>query len=402
VGGREAATATLMKASVAAGSNRITGTTTLAGATARTLSWRTGGEINEDARAGAATYDFGYNAARRIRLVNQNGSAAGSYAYDFAGRRVWRRTYGTGALQTVYVYDQEGHLLAEHDAVSGAVRREYVWIDDLPIALADISGSTVTVSSIHTGQIDEPLAVTSQAQALVWNGYVDPTGNGSTFGAPTLSPPLDMRLPGQSYQAETGGLSQNGWRDYDPSLGRYVEADPLGIDAGQNIYGYVDGDPLNGIDPSGLICISGVGCYTTPAESRAANSGDYKSYYNMACAGGDSYACFAGNVANNQGILGHVATAKVLSALAKKEMRTKSCIDEDRVLEEIRKALARDYANYLPQSRSSARYPSASGVADFHQDVFESLGLPPTTFGGTPFDPNVLVLPQVWCPNCRP
>lgn len=165
---------------------------------------------------------------------------------------------------------------------------------------------------------------------------------------------------------------------------------------------FVGGNPLNAVDPSGLICISGVGCYTTPAESRAANSGDYKSYYNMACAGGDSYACFAGNVANNQGILGHAATAKVISALVKKEMQTKSCIDEDRVLEEIRKALARDYANYLPQSRSAARYPSASAVADFHQDVFESLGLPPTTFGGTPFDPNVLVLPQVWCPNCRP
>ena len=63
---------------------------------------------------------------------------------------------------------------------------------------------------------------------------------------------IDMRLPGQSLQLETGSLSQNGWRDYDPSLGRYIEGDPLGIDAGQNVYGYVDGDPLNLRDPSGL------------------------------------------------------------------------------------------------------------------------------------------------------
>jgi len=33
---------------------------------------------------------------------------------------------------------------------------EYVWLDDMPVALLDISGATVTTDYIHTGQIDEP------------------------------------------------------------------------------------------------------------------------------------------------------------------------------------------------------------------------------------------------------
>jgi RHS repeat-associated protein len=141
-------------------------------------------------------------------------------------------------------------LLAEQNATTGAVTREYVWIDDVPVALMDISGSTVTTDFIHTGQIGEPLAVTSSTQALVWNAYIDPYGNAEPIGMPATT--LDMRLPGQSFQLETNSLSQNGYRDYDPGLGRYIEADPLGIIAGQNVYAYVFGDPLNLTDPLGL------------------------------------------------------------------------------------------------------------------------------------------------------
>ena len=53
-----------------------------------------------------------------------------------------------------------------------------------------------------------------------------------------------MRLPGRFEQFETGvAISQNWNRDYDTNLGRYIEADPLGIEAGQDVYVYVDGEP---------------------------------------------------------------------------------------------------------------------------------------------------------------
>ena len=41
-------------------------------------------------------------------------------------------------------------------------------------------------------------------------------------------------------------------RVYNPALGRFMQADPIGYEAGMNFYGYVSGDPVNLIDPSGL------------------------------------------------------------------------------------------------------------------------------------------------------
>ena len=41
-------------------------------------------------------------------------------------------------------------------------------------------------------------------------------------------------------------------RFYDPDTGRYVSADPIGLDGGMNLYAYVGGDPVNLVDPEGL------------------------------------------------------------------------------------------------------------------------------------------------------
>ena len=43
-----------------------------------------------------------------------------------------------------------------------------------------------------------------------------------------------------------------GERWYQPGIGRFVQRDPFGIDGGLNTYGYMDGEPLAGVDPSGL------------------------------------------------------------------------------------------------------------------------------------------------------
>ena len=129
-------------------------------------------------------------------------------AYDYVSRRVWRTVTGSSVTtQTHYIFDEAGHLLAEHNGATGAVLREYVWLDDMPVAMIDSTGSTPATYFLHTGQIEEPLVMTDAAKAKVWDAYVEPFGKATVFGSPSAG--MDLRLPGQFVQAETWGLSQN-------------------------------------------------------------------------------------------------------------------------------------------------------------------------------------------------
>jgi len=230
-------------------SNQVSQVQDGGGGTLRSLTYRTGGDLAQAAFTGGPTYLYQYNARKRLSVVKKDGTDAAWYGYDYAGHRVWRSVFGTTTTQTHYVFDEQGHLLAEHDGATGAVLREYVWLDDLPVALVDSTSGTAQTYFIHAGQIDEPLVMTDAAQAKVWDAYVEPFGQAQVFGTPSAG--LDARLPGQWAQAESG-LFQNWNRDYDPSLGRYIEADPLGIDAGQNVYAYANETPLDLLDPMGL------------------------------------------------------------------------------------------------------------------------------------------------------
>jgi len=42
-----------------------------------------------------------------------------------------------------------------------------------------------------------------------------------------------------------------GARWYDPSTGRFLQRDPIGIEGGLNVYAYVDANPLIRVDPDG-------------------------------------------------------------------------------------------------------------------------------------------------------
>jgi RHS repeat-associated protein len=125
---------------------------------------------------------------------------------------------------------------------------DYVWLNGRLIGR--IAGSTV--DAIHTDQTGRPQVVTDSNQAVVWKATNYPFEREvaqDDIGG------LNLGFPGQYYDAERG-LWNNGYRDYNASLGRYVESDPSGLNGGVNTYVYAENNPLSYMDPSGFICIS--------------------------------------------------------------------------------------------------------------------------------------------------
>jgi RHS repeat-associated protein len=133
--------------------------------------------------------------------------------------------------------------------------QEPVWLGDMPVATLRPSGSTVAVYDVEADRLNTLRQVTRPSDNVqMWTWFSDPfgttTANSNPAGAGTFV--YNLRFPGQIYNSQAG-LQPNWDRDYDPTVGRYVESDPIGL-AGESYstYAYVNGNPSSNSDPDGL------------------------------------------------------------------------------------------------------------------------------------------------------
>ncbi|MEP5764318.1 MAG: RHS repeat-associated core domain-containing protein [Halieaceae bacterium] len=131
----------------------------------------------------------------------------------------------------------------------------YVVADGIRIRWADTAANQARLASagsqlvyFHNDHLGTPQLITDQNQQVVWQGDYLPFGEVEQ-AVSTIDNPI--RFPGQYYDQETG-LHYNYFRDYDPSLGWYVQSDPIGLTGGLNTYGYSYQNPIRFTDPFGL------------------------------------------------------------------------------------------------------------------------------------------------------
>jgi RHS repeat-associated protein len=210
-------------------------------------------------------------------------SVAVRFEYDAMNRRVARLDAAGGKE---YVHDLSGGLLAEmHWPTSSdgtwTTFREYVWLDGQPLAQREYpEGQTPAEGYIyffHLDHLGQPRALTNAAGATVWSAvparpYGDIEESSSVDPLSGALVVTNLRLPGQYDERLFATLGISGlqgpyysWhRWYLPTLGRYMELDPVALRGGfngffgPNWYGYAEGNPTRYTDASGL-WVRGVG-----------------------------------------------------------------------------------------------------------------------------------------------
>ena len=233
---------------------------------------------------------------RKIRLHKASGMPGGPYCYiyDGNGLRVAKKSGANsdctgGTIVKLYWRSIAGDALAETDgtgSTTNAVYNEYAFFAGRRIAqrngsggifyyFADQVGSTRTVTT-GSGTGQTPGQLCYDADFSPYGQEISYTGRLQT----TACPP-NYKFTGYERDPETG-LDYAFARYYSARLGRFLSTDPIGGAIGDlqshNAYAYVENNPANAVDPSGLRCfvvvlgiITNNGTYDSIVPPSAAN-----------------------------------------------------------------------------------------------------------------------------------
>ena len=163
---------------------------------------------------GARQYIYSQN--QRLIQVN-DGATTAVYTYNGNGQRVKKIVNGQ---TTVFHYNLGGQIIAESNS-AGSVTAEFVYLNGNP--LAKIEGTCSLL--LPYGPFRYATKMTDATGQVVWEGAFKPFGEAVSITGTITN---NLRFPGQYYDAESG-VNYNLMRDYNSVIGRYLEADKIGI-----------------------------------------------------------------------------------------------------------------------------------------------------------------------------
>ena len=207
------------------------------------------------------TYSYDLN-GNLIQKVNKANGEKTSYAYDWENRLI---RVESPNLIAEYRYDPFGRRIEKN--VNGDITRYFY--DGANILLEYDGDGNVKSRYIQNLAIDDPLILERNGEVFYYHkdglgsiinltdgsGQVVQSYDYNSFGEMVLQSgniSQPFAFTGREWDQETG-LYYYRARYYDPRQGRFLTKDPIGFaGGGVNLHRYVQNNPINLIDPSGL------------------------------------------------------------------------------------------------------------------------------------------------------